>query len=31
MLSMGVISLPIYPELTDIEVDYIADKVKSFY
>jgi len=31
MLSRGVISLPMYPELTDEEVDYIADKVKSFY
>lgn len=31
MLSRGVISLPMYPELTDIEVDYIVDKVKSFY
>ena len=25
------LSLPIYPELTDIEVDYIRDTVKSFY
>jgi dTDP-4-amino-4,6-dideoxygalactose transaminase len=31
MLSRGVLSLPIYPELTDIEVDYIADKVHEFY
>jgi dTDP-4-amino-4,6-dideoxygalactose transaminase len=31
MLSRGVLSLPIYPELTDIEVDYIVDKVKGFY
>ena len=31
MLSRGVISLPIYPELTDLEVDYIVDKVRGFY
>jgi len=30
MLSRGVLSLPMYPELTDIEVEYIANKVKSF-
>lgn len=27
MLSRSVVSLPIYPELTDSEVEYIADKV----
>lgn len=31
MLSRGVLSLPMYPELTDNEVQYIADKVISFY
>jgi len=31
MLSRGVLSLPIYPELTDVEVDYIAEKVHEFY
>jgi dTDP-4-amino-4,6-dideoxygalactose transaminase len=31
MLSRGVLSLPMYPELTDDEVQFIADKVKSFY
>jgi dTDP-4-amino-4,6-dideoxygalactose transaminase len=31
MLSRGVLSLPLYPELTDIEVDYIADMVHDFY
>jgi dTDP-4-amino-4,6-dideoxygalactose transaminase len=31
MLSRGVLSLPMYPELTDQEVQYIADKVKSFF
>ena len=31
MLSRGVLSLPMYPELTDIEVQYIADKVESFF
>ena len=31
MLSRGVLSLPMYPELTDIEVQYIADKVIGFY
>jgi dTDP-4-amino-4,6-dideoxygalactose transaminase len=31
MLSRGVLSLPMYPELTDQEVQYVADKVKSFY
>lgn len=31
MLSRGVISLPIYPELTDSEVQYIADRVVKFF
>lgn len=31
MLSRGVISLPIYPELTDSEVDFIAEKVDEFF
>jgi dTDP-4-amino-4,6-dideoxygalactose transaminase len=31
MLSRGVLSLPMYPELTDDEVEYIADKVAEFY
>jgi dTDP-4-amino-4,6-dideoxygalactose transaminase len=31
MLSRGVISLPIYPELTDLEVDYIVDKIQGYY
>lgn len=31
MLSKGVISLPLYPELTDNEVNYIADKVDEFF
>jgi dTDP-4-amino-4,6-dideoxygalactose transaminase len=31
MLSRGVLSLPMYPELTDMEVDYIVDKVIEFY
>jgi dTDP-4-amino-4,6-dideoxygalactose transaminase len=31
MLSRGVISLPIYPELTDSEVNYIAEKVDEFF
>lgn len=31
MLSRGVISLPMYPELTDDEVEYIAGKVVEFY
>lgn len=31
MLSRGVISLPMYPELTDEEVDYIVEKVINFY
>lgn len=31
MLSRGVLSLPMYPELTDVEIEYIADKVCSFY
>jgi dTDP-4-amino-4,6-dideoxygalactose transaminase len=29
MLSRGVLSLPLYPELTDEEVEYIAEKVNS--
>lgn len=31
MLSRGVLSLPIYPELYDNEIEFIADKVKDFY
>jgi dTDP-4-amino-4,6-dideoxygalactose transaminase len=31
MLSRGVLSLPMYPELTDAEVDYVIDKVYEFY
>ena len=31
LLSRGVLSLPMYPELTDVEVDYIVDKVKEYY
>jgi dTDP-4-amino-4,6-dideoxygalactose transaminase len=31
MLSRGVLSLPIYPELSDSEVEYIADSVKEFF
>jgi len=31
MLSRGVISLPMYPELTDIEVEYIVDRITGFY
>jgi len=31
MLSRGVLSLPIYPELKDYEIHYIVDRVRSFY
>lgn len=31
MLTRGVLSLPIYPELSDAEVEYIADSVKEFF
>jgi dTDP-4-amino-4,6-dideoxygalactose transaminase len=31
MLSRGVISLPMYPELTDNEIEYIRDKVDEFF
>jgi len=31
MLSRGVISLPMYPELTDSEVQYIENSVHKFY
>jgi dTDP-4-amino-4,6-dideoxygalactose transaminase len=31
MLSRGVISLPMYPELTDNEVEYIANKVDEYF
>jgi len=31
MLSRGVLSLPIYPELTDSEVQYISEKLKQFF
>jgi dTDP-4-amino-4,6-dideoxygalactose transaminase len=31
MLTRGLLSLPIYPELTDSEVEHIAEQVKQFY
>jgi len=31
MLTKGLLSLPIYPELSDAEVEYICEKVKSFF
>lgn len=31
MLSRGVLSLPIYPELTDTEVEYIKNEVNRFF
>ena len=31
MLSRGVVSLPMYPELTDSEISYIADKVDEYF
>ncbi len=31
MLSRGVLSLPIYPELSDGEVEYIVSEVKNFF
>jgi dTDP-4-amino-4,6-dideoxygalactose transaminase len=31
LLSRGVLSLPLYPELNDQEVEYIASKVIEFY
>jgi len=31
MLTRGVLSLPIYPELTDGEVEYISSVVRKFY
>lgn len=31
MLSRRVLSLPIYPELTDLEVEFIAEKVGKFF
>lgn len=31
MLSRGVLSLPMFPELTDNEVSYICESVTSFY
>jgi len=31
LLSRGVLSLPLYPELTDMEVDFILNTVKDFY
>jgi hypothetical protein len=31
MLSRGVLSLPMYPELMDNEVEYIKDKVCGFF
>lgn len=31
MLSRMVLSLPIYPELKDTEVEFIADKVRKFF
>ncbi len=31
MLSRGVLSLPIYPELTDNEVEYITNEIITYY
>lgn len=31
MLARGVLSLPIYPELTDTEVDHVVDKIRSLF
>lgn len=31
MLMQGVLSIPIYPELTDSEVEFIVETVKSFF
>jgi dTDP-4-amino-4,6-dideoxygalactose transaminase len=31
MLSRGVLSLPMYPELTDNEVNYIAEKIEEYF
>jgi dTDP-4-amino-4,6-dideoxygalactose transaminase len=31
MLTKGLLSLPIYPELSDAEVEYIAQEVKKFF
>lgn len=31
MLTQGIISLPIYPELSDTEIEYITDTIKKFY
>jgi dTDP-4-amino-4,6-dideoxygalactose transaminase len=31
MLSRGVLSLPMYPELTDTEVEYISEKILAYY
>lgn len=31
MLTKGLLSLPIYPELTDSEVEYIAKQVQNFF
>ena len=31
MLTRGLISLPIYPELTDAEVEFVVSKVKEFF
>lgn len=30
-LTRGLLSLPIYPELTDSEVEFISEKVKNFF
>jgi dTDP-4-amino-4,6-dideoxygalactose transaminase len=31
MLSRGLLSLPIFPEMTDTEVEYVADRVRNFF
>jgi dTDP-4-amino-4,6-dideoxygalactose transaminase len=31
MLTKGLLSLPIYPELSDSEVEFVANKVKDFF
>ena len=30
-ISQEILSIPVYPELEDKEIDYIIDRIKKFY
>jgi dTDP-4-amino-4,6-dideoxygalactose transaminase len=30
-LAINCLSLPLFPEITDVQIEYIVDKIKEFY